>query len=456
LWEKLEAAIKTNFPAHYADEIEDISFEELLIRVKVVGKQLDNCNLVKKNICIIEKSRQFEAGICVLACLSKNIIPIILSNHYGKSKKVRCYKMFKPDLIIDDTQIVTFDEKQKESRENLQNIEIIMCTSGTSGVEKGAMFTGESIYFNIQEIQRYYKLEKRQKVLIARPLSHCAVMVGEFFLALNQGADLFFHDHKFLPMSIVKKIEEYKIDSIGLTPTLCFYMQRYYRLRNSISCLKKISLSGECFQKQLADDIKTVFPQAEVYHVYGLTEAGPRVSYLPPELFYKYPKSVGYPLQGTKIKILNQSQNGVGEIYVKSKSLMKGYFGDLKKLKEVEWLKTGDLGYFKDNRLYITCRQDDMLIKAGMNIYPTEIEELLNQMPEIKESYVYGIKGKTGDDIIAEIVLENSMVCESDIYRAIGKNMPQYLFPHKIKIVQELQKTGTGKIKRRHNNEDME
>ena len=151
----------------------------------------------------------------------------------------------------------------------------------------------------------------------------------------------------------------------------------------------------------LANRIAKTFAGTRIYHVYGLTEACPRVSYLPPELFEKHLGSVGVPLSSVSIKIVKVDGEGarVGEdgiLWVKGENIMLGYYNapDMTdKVLRDGWLCTGDVAYMNaDGMLYIKGRSDNMIIRAGMNVYPAEIENALSEDRRVKEVMAYGKK----------------------------------------------------------------
>jgi len=170
---------------------------------------------------------------------------------------------------------------------------------------------------------------------------------------------------------------------------------------------------------------------------------------------------VGIPLKNTQIKIVDITKgieippNKKGLILVKSPSIMRGYYRNEKLTSATlteGWLNTHDIGY-KDERgyLYILSRDDNMIIKGGMNIYPKEIEDEIYRFPEIKEVVAYGVKNNTTEDIAVDIVLYNDYihVTAKDILKKLTVILPPYLIPNKIHIVERLEKNASGKIIRK-------
>ena len=197
------------------------------------------------------------------------------------------------------------------------------------------------------------------------------------------------------------------------------------------------------------------FPGADIYHVYGLTEAGPRVSYLPPELFRKYPDCVGIPLRSVTLQIRRPDGRcaGAGEeglLYVRGGSVMAGYYQEPEKTREVlreGWLCTGDMAVITDvGLLKIKGRQDNLIIKAGMNIYPQEIEEALKADPRVREALAYGYRTAGGTHI--GLKLAGDLASAEEAWELCLKRLPPFQRPVRIELVSELAKNGSGKVNR--------
>ena len=201
--------------------------------------------------------------------------------------------------------------------------------------------------------------------------------------------------------------------------------------------------------------IYSAFPGCRIYHIYGLTEASPRVSYLPPELFPLCPDCVGIPLKSVSVKILKPTgdlckENEEGILYVKGKNVMLGYYREPEKTKEAikdGWLCTKDIAVIThDGLLKIKGRSDDLIIKSGMNIYPAEIEGALKQDARVKEALAYGFRSSLGIQIGLKIVGDFTTAME--VKQLCMKLLPAFEVPTHIELLEELPKNGSGKIKR--------
>lgn len=165
------------------------------------------------------------------------------------------------------------------------------------------MLTEDNLLTNVSDIADYFAMDETDTILISRPLYHCAVLTGEFLTALMKGAKIRFYSEEFNPPVMPEHIRRYGITAFCGTPTLLSLMSRFIRNGSELP-LKHVCISGECMSREVALHIADAFPGANIYHVYGLTEAGPRVCYLPPRLFREYPNCVGVPLKSVEIKVM--------------------------------------------------------------------------------------------------------------------------------------------------------
>lgn len=198
-----------------------------------------------------------------------------------------------------------------------------------------------------------------------------------------------------------------------------------------------------------AKKIREAFPFADIYHVYGLTEAGPRVSYLPPGSFNDRSDCVGVPLDNTDTKLVEEYP-GIKILYVKSMSIMKGYYGDSEKTREVlneGWLRTGDIADIEDSYLKLRGRLDGLIIRSGMNIYPAEIEHRLSSSELIGEVVAYGKWNNLGDVKIV-LRISGNFKDRDEVRRLCTELLPAYEIPDVIELYDELPKNATGKLLR--------
>ncbi|MBE7057148.1 MAG: acyl--CoA ligase [Ruminococcaceae bacterium] len=450
--------------------IGNYTYKELLDIASKIGLTL-KALLPPKAKCGILCKKEINSVISLLACWCADLIPVPMSAHYGDKHNQRIAEAMSIELIVPDNDLHNnqyktvfnilsgniYGSKFEFSPESvLEDVSVILSTSGTTGIPKEIMHTKESLQSNIEGISEYFQINNKDTVLIARPICHSAVFTGELLTALSNGSNIVFFSDKYNPIGILNKLIDGHTSVLGATPTMLFHMT-CIKTDKAIP-LKKLVISGEPTNNRVVQKIKAYFPKTKIYSVYGLTEAGPRVSYLEPEKFGQLDNAVGVPLKNVKIKIVDKdykeiSDGSKGLIMVKSPSIMKGYYKNnelTEKAIKKGWLDTGDIGYIDDSRcLHVCGRKDELIIKAGMNIYPKEIEDLIDSLSVVNKSFVYGFETDSGQDIAVDIVLERiyNNIRKKDVMMLISGVLAEYQMPARLNIVENFNSTLSGKVK---------
>lgn len=372
---------------------------------------------------IVKGETRLEQAIRILQVMAGGDIPVPIEVSYGTEREEK------------------IEEILEENNDDLSKTAAILFTSGTTGDPKGVKLSHKGIIENLKGIGGYFQVREGQKILIARPLVHVAVFTGELLFALYKGLEIDFYEESFQPNRLAKYIDENEVQIFGCTPTLIYHLSKYLKGDS----LDSIIISGERLTDGVADILKEKYSDKKLYNVYGLTENSPRVSALCPEEFFDKIGSVGKPIAHTKIKLKD------GELLVKSRSLMQGYIGGREKTEEKlrdGWLYTGDMARIDEQGyLYILGRKDDMLIRSGMNIYPAEIESAAMQIDGIRSCVVYGEEDiRYGQKICMKAVTDIGMAV---LRKELILRLPAYLVPDKILIVESMEMTPSGKMKRK-------
>ena len=452
LWTFIKEHMMANSTQKICENEAALSFEETVIWAEEFAKKLYGVNC-----CAILCSSEMAAAMSLLACFAAEVTAVPLSMRYGEAHCNKILDTISPDAIIMDTtgEITVYRIRESQYMPPDEHPALIMCTSGTTGKPKGAMLSEKNIMTNVSDIADYFAIDKRDTILIARPLYHCAVLTGEFLTALLKGTKIRFYSEQFNPTKMLELIKDYKITAFCGTPTLLSIMARFQRHFHA-ETLRHICISGECMRTEVGLKIFAAFPTSRIYHIYGLTEACPRVSYLPPEYFRDYPDCVGIPLKSVSVRILNQAgnlchKNEEGILYIKGDNVMLGYYREPEKTANVlkdGWLCTGDIAVINDaGFLKIKGRNDDLIIKSGMNIYPAEIEAALKQDPRVKEALVYGFRNQFGIQI--GLKLAGDLDTVEQVKQLCIQVLPSFQVPSAIELVDELPKNGSGKVIRK-------
>lgn len=392
-----------------------ITYGELINMVEIQPKSDGKVQMIQCD------SRQ-KGAIELLKCLAGERVAVPVDIRYGKTYVERICSLLGKNPQID------------------ANVAFIIFTSGTTGMPKGVMLTHSAIIENLKAIEAYFQVREGQKMLIARPLVHISALTGELLFGLCRGLEISFYEENFIPQRLVKELQIHKTQILGCTPTML------YHLKNSLldTSLTEIVVSGERLSVSVVDLLRDYQDKINFYHVYGLTENGPRVSVLPPQEFFVHAGSIGKPVRNTQVKIEG------GELLVKSKSMMLGYYGrnDLTEQKiRGGWLYTGDMARIdREGYLYILGRKDSMLIRGGVNLFPEEIEEQAKAIPGIDDCIVYGEDDfRYGQKVCMDYVGEAGI---GSVRKALNEVLPCRLMPNKIRRVEEIPKLPNGKKQR--------
>ena len=452
LWEYIKSKTLEHPTQTIGEKEVNMAYEDICIFAECFSQKLtSNCYGILCN-------SEMASAMAVMACLAANKTAIPIPTRYGKEVCVKLLKQAKPPYVITDMggklDVIPTSFKNN-SNEFSNNAAVILFTSGSTGAPKGIMLSSANIICNVEDICSYFPISESDTILISRPLYHSSVLTGEFLVSLCAGAKIIFTSYPFQPLNILNVMKSNRVTVFGSTPTLTALLSRFVREPQG-STVKILSISGECMTAGTAKIIRKSFPSAQIFCGYGLSEASPRIAYLPADDFDADPTCAGVALRSVRIKIARENGNDaalgeIGEILVKGNNIMIGYLDNVEQTSNTikhGWLHTGDLGYIdKNGRLYIKGRKDDMIIRAGMNIYPAEIENILSTDDRVGEVQVYGYSKNDTQEI--GMTISGDFYSEHEVMKMCKQYLPSYQIPSKIDLTSELEKLAGGKMKRR-------
>lgn len=459
IWDFLTARMREHPNATVSGGGETLTFAGL------VGQALRLSRGLPKGTIGLDCSSELNTARGLLACFAAGATAAPLSPRYGEE---HCRKIVESvgltrfltdrggELRLERRDSLLPDAKTEE--DDLSGVELIMCTSGTTGRPKGAMITGRGLAANLRDIESYFRIGPPDRILISRPLYHCAVLTGEFLISLIRGVDIVLYDGAFNPARILETVRSEKITVLCGTPTLFYHLSLLAsRLPEPVG-LRTAAVSGECLTPAVAAGMRSMLPDAAIYNVYGLTEASPRVCWLPPERFDEKPASVGVPLPSLRLRVVDEQGRDLpagetGELLVSGPSLMKGYYRQPEQTARVlrdGWLHTGDIAVMDgEGMASIRSRRDNLIIRAGMNIYPQEIENALEQDERVREALAYGLPDGRGSRRIAvKVVMADPAATRSDFLDVCRRRLSPYQIPDTVEFVERLERNASGKLLR--------
>jgi len=343
----------------------------------------------------------------------------------------------------------------------LDDIAVIIYTSGTTGKPKGAMLSNKNILSNADSGQKTINVKSKDRAIIFLPMFHTFTFSIGVMLPLYVGASLVIIKSiqpfsNIFKQTLTKRVTIFfgipDVYNALAKAKLPWYFMWFNRIRAFIS-------GAAALQPKTLDAMAKKFKRATLLEGYGLSEASPAVCM---NTFKKQKAgSVGTALYGYEMKIVDTEMNelsrgSIGDIIVKGDNVMQGYLGRPEATAESivnDWLLTGDMGYMdEDGFLFIVDRKKDLIISKGINIYPREIEEVIDIYEGVGASAVIGIVDeKSGEVPIVYIELsEGVKECdEAGLKKYMREHLANYKIPKQIHIIEELPKNATGKVLKR-------
>ena len=350
-------------------------------------------------------------------------------------------------------ELVPYEVYNKFCESYSQNEAIVIYSSGTTGRAKGIILSHYAININADAIIDYMRPTKHDCLYIAKTISHSSTITGELLVALKTRTPLVIAPTIVPPRFVFNNINKFKVTIICLNPTLLkMYTDVYREGSYDLFTLKTIYVSGEILNDRLYYESHEVFKDINIYNVYGLSEAGPRVTAQRANGCKS--NSVGKPLKNIEIAIVNEQgklvKNGeYGIVHVNTPSRFNGYITGEKKLESLYkgWLNTGDIGYLGvDNELHIVERIDDVIIIDSHKIYPAEIENTLLENSDIHKCIVEKCE-YMGDEFICCFYMGTSLE-EKDLKEKVSKVLLPYEIPKRYVRVKDMPKNQNGKVLR--------
>ncbi len=351
----------------------------------------------------------------------------------------------------------------RPSSRGSDEVAVLIYTSGTTGKPKGVMLSHRNFLANAEQcLGMVPSLSRQDNFFCLLPMFHTFAWTVCVIIPLYLGCKIVISESLHPFSDVIKQIFQEQVSIFVAVPPIYAALLRvpFWWPMRWINPLRLCIAGASALPIAVQQKFEKKFG-VPLLEGYGLTEASPVVT-LNPET-KRVPGSIGQALPGIQIRILGDSGEDlptgeVGEICVQGENVMKGYFRQEAASQEAfldrehRWLRTGDLGYVDTGGyLYISDRKKDLIISKGLNVYPKEIEDLLQAHPAVQEAAVVGIPDKSGDEIIRAFVTlkEGAQADRQELLKLCRSKLATYKCPKDLEIRKELPKNTLGKILKR-------
>lgn len=344
----------------------------------------------------------------------------------------------------------------KDAPKATKKASIIILTSGTTGTPKGANRKAPPTLAPIGGVLSHVPFKSREVTSLPSPMFH-ALGYLHATIAMTLGSTLVLR-RKFKPAVVLEDIDKYKVTAVVVVPVMLSRMLDVLETMDpkpDLSSLRIIFASGSQLGAELASrTMKDIGPV--VYNLYGSTEMA-FVSIARPQDLKKNPATVGPIIKGVRVKILDDHgkevpKGQVGRIFVGNFFPFEGYTGGGGKEIIDGLMSSGDVGHFdSDGLLYVSGRDDEMIVSGGENVFPAEVEDLISGHPDVIEATALGVDDKDfGARLRAFVVRKEGVELDEDTVKEyVRDHLARYKVPREVVFLPELPRNPTGKILKR-------
>ncbi|MFZ0771019.1 MAG: class I adenylate-forming enzyme family protein [Candidatus Sulfotelmatobacter sp.] len=341
-----------------------------------------------------------------------------------------------------------------------KRVAALIYTSGTTGHPKGVMLTNRNLLFVAAVSAKIRSLSPDDKLFGVLPMSHAVGLSVVLLGSLLSGATLYLAS-RFDPVAALATLEKEKLTVVLGAPGMFSLLAGYATLKGLKSlkfpALRIISSSGAPLQPALKSQVESLFGMV-LHNGYGVTECSPNISQAVVGE-RRTDTSVGRILPGVEVQLVGSdhkpvAEGEVGELWVRGPNVMKGYYHAPEEtaaaINPEGWFNTRDLARLENGYLFIVGRTKELIVHFGENVYPAEVEAVLNAHPAVVRSAVVGrsVEGtECGEEIVAFVQLSpSSPTSETELAQYAAQHLAPYKRPSQILLVPSMPLTPTGKV----------
>ncbi|WP_135611332.1 class I adenylate-forming enzyme family protein [Methanococcoides sp. AM1] len=387
---------------------------------------------------------------------SNQISNIIVTEQQYSRFENAFFEGFTTIIYISKDSTVKTLHKKIISENNNDQLRLVMYTSGTTGAPKGVMLSDENLIANANSIIEVLSITPEDNA--AQVISpHHAFGNSIINSQLVAGGSIKIGGLTFLE-STFKLVGSGVTIFYGVPSTYRILLKYPSRFQKSFKNVRLAASAGGAMEVEIIEKIKQLNGSIEIIPMYGQTEATARLAYLPPADLEKYPDTIGRPIPGVELDVVDDSKKPVGpgitgELIARGKNILIGYLNDeeASRKKVIDgWMYTGDLaqklpnGYFK-----LLGRKDDLIKVADHRINPRELEKYIGQNNEVSDVFVVPVDHEYMGNAISLMVIPTQDTEVETLYTFCRKNLPGFLCPLEIILIENLPLSKSGKISNR-------
>jgi long-chain acyl-CoA synthetase len=335
---------------------------------------------------------------------------------------------------------------------------ILLHTSGSLGRPKRVVLSHGNVLSNARAHARSTGFVRSDRVLITLPMHFGYCNTAQILCHIALGGRLVLLPHLFTPASFCAAVEREGVTTVTLVPTLIHALAAYEGMAaHDLSSLRTICFGGGPIAPDVLARAARALPHVEFVQTYGQTEASPRITTM--RQAQSAPRCVGQAIAGVSLTIRDETgavlpPRAIGEICVSGPGVMLGYYRREAETADVlrnGVLHTGDLGYLDETgRLFLVGRRRNLIIRAGINIYPEEVEEHLKSHPDVSDAVVLGEDDESAGEIPIAIVVPSTgrAPSEPELLRHCRTGLAPYKIPARFILRAQVPRTYNGKVAR--------
>jgi len=341
-----------------------------------------------------------------------------------------------------------------------QRVAALIYTSGTTGLPKGVMLTHRNLLFVAAVSAGIRSLSPDDRLYGVLPMSHAVGLSVVLLGSLLRGATLYLSP-RFDPVAALATMEKERLTVVLGAPGMFSLLAEYAKMKGlkslKLPALRIISSSGAPLQPTVKSEVEGLFGMV-LHNGYGVTECSPNIAQAKVGE-YRTDTSVGQVLPGVEVQLVGPDQRPVaerevGELWVRGPNVMKGYYHSPQEtaaaINPEGWFNTRDLARLENGYLFIVGRTKELIIRFGENVYPSEVEAVLNAHPAVVRSAVIGrsVEGtEGGEEVVAFVeVVPSSPISETELAQYAAQHLAPYKRPSHILLVSSMPLTPTGKV----------